>query len=166
MLQAGEDPRFIARRIVISAAEDVGNADPMALVLAESAAAATDRVGMPECQLPLAQAAIYLACAEKSRASAVAVSSAMEDVRSKRTIPVPRPLRAAIPHGNTPAFDTTGGSGSGAAEGDPRRGGAEQTYFGVEKLYYTPTDHGAESLIRKRLSRRRATEGGVGPRET
>src|SRR5690606_19212756 len=93
MLEAGEDPRFVARRIAICAAEDVGNADPMALVLANAAVQTTLFVGMPECQLPLAQAAIYIACAPKSNASALAIWGAMKDVREGRTVPVPKHLR-------------------------------------------------------------------------
>ena len=93
MLEAGEDPRFLARRIAICAAEDVGNADPMALVLAHAAAQVTKFVGLPECQLPLAQAAIYIACAPKSNASAIAIWNAASDVKNNRTIPVPRHLR-------------------------------------------------------------------------
>ena len=88
MLEAGEDPRFIARRIVISAAEDIGNADPQGLMIAQAAADATQMIGMPECQLPLAQAAIYLACAPKSNAAARAIWAAAEDVRNAQTIPV------------------------------------------------------------------------------
>ena len=93
MLEAGEDPRFIARRVAICAAEDVGNADPNALVLANAALQVTLFVGLPECQLPLAQAAIYIACAPKSNASAMAVWQAGEDVRRQRSRPVPRSLR-------------------------------------------------------------------------
>ncbi|GAF92998.1 unnamed protein product, partial [marine sediment metagenome] len=78
MLEAGEDPRFIARRIVISAAEDIGNADPRALVVAQAAADATLMVGMPECRLPLAQAATYLSCVPKSNAAAKAIWAAAE----------------------------------------------------------------------------------------
>src|SRR5205085_8737531 len=93
MLEAGEDPRFIARRVTICAAEDVGNADPMALVVANAAAQVTLLVGMPECQLPLRQAVIYVATAAKSNASAMAIWTASQDVREGRTVPVPRHLR-------------------------------------------------------------------------
>ena len=151
MLEAGEDPRFVARRIVIAAAEDIGNADPQALVLAEAAASATQRVGMPECQLPLAQAAIYLACAPKSNASAKAIWSAAEDVRDGRTLPVPRHLRS------------TGYAGAerlGSGEGyryphDAPDAIVAQEYLGVDKVYYCPTDRGAEGLIRTRLEEAR-----------
>ena len=93
MLQAGEDPRFIARRIAILASEDIGNADPQALVIAAAAYNMVERVGMPEAQLTLGQAAIYMACAPKSNASAKAIWAAMTDAKEGRTIPVPRHLR-------------------------------------------------------------------------
>src|SRR5204862_3154282 len=93
MLEAGEDPRFIARRIIICASEDVGNADPQALVVAAAALQATEFVGLPECQLPLAQAVTYVATAPKSNAATMAISKAREDVRSGRTLPVPEHLR-------------------------------------------------------------------------
>ena len=93
MLEAGEDPRFLARRIVIAAAEDVGNADPMALVLANSAAQATELVGLPECRIPLVQAVTYIAMAPKSNAAIIAIDGAITDVRSRRVLPVPVHLR-------------------------------------------------------------------------
>jgi putative ATPase len=106
MLAGGEDPRFVARRIAILASEDIGNADPQALLVAAAAWAITERVGMPECQLALAQATIYMAQAPKSNASAQAIWSAMKSVREARTVAVPRALRdahypgaAALGHG-------------------------------------------------------------------
>ncbi|MFW6061110.1 MAG: replication-associated recombination protein A, partial [Phycisphaeraceae bacterium] len=93
MLHAGEDPLFIARRIAILASEDIGNADPRALQIAAAAYTVTERIGMPECQLTLAEAAIYMATAPKSNASAMAIWSAMKDVKEGRTIPVPKHLR-------------------------------------------------------------------------
>jgi putative ATPase len=156
MLEGGEDPRFVARRIVISAAEDIGNADPRGLVLAQAAAAATDFVGMPECQLPLAQAAIYLACAPKSNASARAIWAASDDVRHGRTLPVPKHLRS------------TGYAGAkrlGSGEGyryphDAKSGIVPQDYLGVERVYYTPTERGTEAALRRYLDevRRKADE--------
>ena len=95
MLEAGEDPRFIARRIVILASEDVGNADPQALVVAAAALQSVEFIGLPECQLPLAQAVTYLACAPKSNAAYMAVVAAREDVRAGRTLAVPKHLRDA-----------------------------------------------------------------------
>ncbi len=95
MLEGGEDPRFIARRIVIAASEDIGNAQPQALVVAQAAADATAMIGMPECQLSLAQAVTYLSCCPKSNASAQAIWSACRDVREGQTIPVPVSLRSS-----------------------------------------------------------------------
>ena len=99
MLEAGEDPRFIARRIVICASEDVGNADPQALVVAAAALQAVEFVGLPECQLALAQAVTYMATAPKSNAATLAIGKAREDVRAGRTLAVPQHLRDAHYHG-------------------------------------------------------------------
>ena len=147
MLEAGEDPRFVARRIVIAASEDIGNADPMGLVLAQAAADATQMVGMPECQIPLAQAAIYLACAPKSNASMMAIWQATEDVKSGRTLPVPKHLRSGGYKGAARL-----GSGEGYQYPHDAEGGIlAQDYLGVDKQYYHPTDRGAEKEIRRRL---------------
>lgn len=147
MLEGGEDPRFVARRLVIAAAEDIGNADPQGLVVAQAAADATAFVGLPECQLPLAQAAIYLACAPKSNASAVAIWSARDDVRQARTVPVPRSLRDAHYPGSKVL-----GSGEGYAYPHDHAGGivADQ-YMGVDKEYYEPTSRGYEARLAKYL---------------
>jgi putative ATPase len=149
MLEAGEDPRFVARRLVIAAAEDIGNAAPFGLVLAQAAADATNLVGLPECQLPLAQAAVYLACSPKSNASALAVWSAGRDVREGRTVPVPRHLRDS---------HYAGAARIGAGEGykyphDYPGGMVAQDYLGVDKQYYVPTDHGQESRLREYVER-------------
>src|SRR5207249_2738503 len=95
MLLAGEDPRFIARRLVILASEDIGNADPMGLVLANAAAQTVMFIGMPEAQLTLAQATTYLATAPKSNASMLALSRALDDIRERGAAPVPMHLRDA-----------------------------------------------------------------------
>src|SRR5450631_2298496 len=95
MIHAGEDPRFIARRIMICAAEDVGLADPMALVLANACLSASEFVGWPEARIPLAEATIYIATANKSNSTIVAIDAALEDVRSGRTLAVPEHLRDA-----------------------------------------------------------------------
>ena len=147
MLTAGEDPRFIARRIAILASEDIGNADPNALVVASAAWQVTERVGMPECQLTLAQAAIYMATAPKSNASAMAVWRAVDDVREQRTVPVPKHLRDGHYKGATRL---------GHADGyryahDSDKGYVEQEYLGVDKRYYEPTDRGHERWIRTYL---------------
>src|SRR5258705_4675899 len=93
MLEAGEDPRFVARRIAILASEDIGNADPMAIVVAAAAFDIVEKIGMPEAQLTLAHAAIYMATAPKSNAAAMAIWEAMADVREGRTLPVPKHLK-------------------------------------------------------------------------
>ncbi|MCP4508725.1 MAG: replication-associated recombination protein A, partial [Fuerstiella sp.] len=93
MLEAGEDPRFIARRLVISASEDVGNADPQGLLIATAAFQATETIGMPECRINLAQATTYLACAPKSNAAYKAIDAALQDVRTNSVLPVPMHLR-------------------------------------------------------------------------
>ena len=143
MLEAGEDPRFLARRIAICAAEDVGNADPMALILAHAAAEVTMFVGLPECQLPLAQAAIYIACAPKSNASAMAIWNAASDVKNNRTIPVPRHLRDT----HYKSAERLGhGEGYQYAHDAPG-GMVDQDYLGVDKTYYVPTDRGHEKVM-------------------
>jgi putative ATPase len=145
MLEAGEDPRFIARRIAILASEDIGNADPAAIQVAAAAWEITERIGVPECQLPLAQAAIYMACAPKSNASARAIWDAVRDVREGRTIPVPEPLRGAHhPGAKSP--------GHGAGYVSPHEGGHRGTdAIDLGRSYYRPTDQGFEDLLRRRL---------------
>ena len=156
MLEAGEDPRFIARRIVICAAEDVGNADPAALMVATSALAAAEFVGLPECQIPLAQAVTYIACAPKSNAAYRAIAKAREDVREKRTVPVPKHLRDAHYRGAKRL-----GHGEGYKYAHSYEGGvAPQEYLGVDATYYEPTDRGHEAKLKKRLEEfRRLREG-------
>jgi putative ATPase len=145
MLVAGEDPRFVARRIAILASEDIGNADPRAIQVAAAAYQITERIGMPECQLTLAQAAIYMACAPKSNASAKAIWAASADVKNNRTLPVPRHLRNA-PH---PGMKEQLGYSEGYQYSHSHEGGIspDQDYLGVEKEYYTPTDRGYEKHI-------------------
>ncbi|MCD4699365.1 MAG: replication-associated recombination protein A [Phycisphaerae bacterium] len=145
MIVAGEDPRFIARRIAILASEDIGNADPRAISVAAAAFEITERIGLPECQLTLAQAAIYMACAPKSNASAMAIWSAMSDVKENRTIPVPYHLRNA-PH---PKMKELYGHSAGYQYSHKYKGGIspDQDYLGVDKNYYTPTDRGYEKHI-------------------
>ncbi len=151
MLEAGEDPRFIARRIAILASEDIGNADPNAINIAASAWIITERVGMPECQLTLSQAAIYMATAPKSNASAMAIWSAADEVRSGRTIPVPKHLRDAhyfaakkLGHGEEYVYPH-----------DSADGYTPQEYLGVDRTYYSPTNRGFEKEIGERLERLR-----------
>src|SRR5882724_558565 len=136
MIHAGEDPRFIARRIVICAAEDVGLADPMALVLASAANEAAEFVGWPEAQIPLAEATIYIATANKSNTSIVAIDAALEDVKSGRTLAVPEHLRDAHYKG---AKQLGHGVGYQYAH-DGKDHFVAQDYLGAAKRYYEPTD--------------------------
>lgn len=147
MLEAGEDIRFIARRLVILASEDVGNADPAALPLAMATAQACEYVGMPECRLNLAQTAIYLACAPKSNSVIAAIDAAIADVRQDRTVPVPVRLRDAHYAG---ARRLGHGKGYLYAHDDPD-GVAAQDHLGVEKEYYRPTERGFEQELSRRL---------------
>ena len=157
MLEAGEDPRFIARRIAICAAEDIGNAAPNALVLASAAYQITERIGMPECQLVLAQAAIYLACSPKSNASAMAIWGAMDDVEHSRTVPVPRHLRDTHYAGAKRL-----GHGQGYKYAHDHPGGiVEQDYLGVDKVYYEPSERGHESKLTAYLAKFRELRRGA-----
>jgi putative ATPase len=148
MLEAGEDPRFLARRIVIAAAEDVGNADPMALVVANSAAQATELVGLPECRIPLAQAVTYIAMAPKSNAAIKAIDAAITDVRSRRVLPVPVHLR----DGNYPGAKRLGHGEGYQYSHNAADGWVDQDYLGVDRRYYEPVDRGFESELRRRLN--------------
>jgi putative ATPase len=145
MLVAGEDPRFIARRIAILASEDIGNADPRAICVAAAAFDIVEKIGMPEAQLTLAQAAVYMACAPKSNASAMAIWSATDDVKENRTLPVPKHLRNA-PH---PGMAEQFGYSKGYQYSHDYQGGVspDQSYLGVDKTYYTPSDRGYEKHI-------------------
>jgi len=149
MLTAGEDPMFIARRIAICAAEDVGNADPMALVVAGSAVQVSQFIGMPEAQIPLAQAAIYVACAPKSNASCTAISKAMEDVREKKILRVPGHLKDS-------SYPGAGKLGRGRGYKYPHDYGehfVEQVYAdGVSGRYYKPDGQGYEQEIIERIN--------------
>jgi len=144
MLYAGEDPRFIARRLIILASEDIGNADPRAITLAVSCMQAVEFIGMPEARITLAQATTYLACAPKSNAAYAAVNSALDDVENGRTLPVPKHLQ----------------SGPKPEKGDVKYKYAhagkdhfvDQEYVPTDKIYYTPTDQGYEETIRKRIA--------------
>jgi putative ATPase len=125
----------------------VGNADPMALVVANSAAQATEMVGMPECRIILSQAVIYVALAPKSNASYKAIDAALTDVRERRVLPVPTHLRDASYRG---AKRLGHGQGYQYAHDGPE-GWVDQDYLGVDREYYQPTDRGLEAELRRRL---------------
>ena len=148
MLAGGEDVRFLARRLVILASEDVGNADPSALPLAVAAAQACEMVGLPECQLNLAQTVIYLSCAPKSNSATTAIYTAQEDIKNNSILPVPRHLRDA----NYSGAQQLGHVGYQYAH-DVKDAIAEQDYLGVEREYYHPVDRGAEKEIAERLEK-------------
>jgi putative ATPase len=133
MLYAGEDPRFIARRIVICASEDVGEADPMALVIATSALRAVEFIGMPEARIPLAQATIYIANAPKSNACYRAIEAAMEDIGKEQTQEVPDRLKDAHYPGAKKL-----GHGKGYKYPHDYGGHVEQEYLPKKKKYYNP----------------------------
>jgi len=152
MIHAGEDPRFIARRIVIHAAEDVGLADPMALVLANAAFQAAEFIGWPEARIPLAEAALYIATAHKSNSTILAIDAALADVRSGRTLPVPEHLRDAH---YTGAKRLGHGEGYQYAHDFPEHF-VVQDHLGADKRYYEPTDQGVEQKIKERVSKWRA----------
>jgi putative ATPase len=161
MLAAGEDARFIARRMVIFASEDVGMADPMALVVATAAAHAVEYVGLPEAQLNLAQGVIHLATAPKSNAVITALGAAAADVRAGRGGGVPVHLRDAHYAG---ARGLGHGAGYRYPHDDPR--GVLTQQYAPEGLtgteYYRPTEHGAERSVADRLPRlRRIVRGGA-----
>lgn len=148
MLEAGEDPRFIARRIIICASEDVGNADPRALTLAVSALKAVEFVGMPEARIILAQAAIYISCAPKSNASYLAIEAAMAEVRNGKERSVPNHLKDA-------SLDSEKlGHGQGYKYPHDYEGHyIEQVYWTDPIELYKPTDEGFERKISERLFR-------------
>ena len=148
MLAGGEDTRFIARRIAVCAAEDVGNADPMATVLAAAAVQISEFVGLPEAQLPLAQAAIYVACAPKSNATASAVWRAMSDVKDEPARPVPPHLKDS----HYPAARKAGFGTDYKYPHDYEGGFVPQEYLpGPRKGYYAPKDLGYETNIKRYL---------------
>lgn len=162
MLEGGEDPRFVARRLVIFASEDVGNADPFGLVLANATWEAVEKVGMPECRINLSHCVCYLATALKSNASYVAIDAALADVRAGRTLPVPAHLRDANYRG---AKDQLG-HGVGYKYAHAHEGGwVDQEYIPADVEYYQPTDRGHEAKLKARLEelrkRKQKPEGGA-----
>ena len=169
MLEGGEDPNFIARRLAILASEDIGNADPRGIQVAAATWELVERIGMPEARITLSQCAIYLALAPKSNASYVAINEAMADVKEGRTIPVPVFLQSPnkAESENDPRFakgrqryEYTHDTGANTSIG----GVSEQSYLGVDKEYYRPTDRGLEQKLKERLDEvRRVKRGGRAP---
>lgn len=154
MLYAGEDPRFVARRICICAAEDVGNADPQALVVASAALQIAEFVGMPEARIALAQAVTYIACAPKSNAAYLAIDAALEDVKNGRIDEVPAHLKDAsyksakkLGHGQDYKYAH-----------DYENHFVDQEYFSIGKKYYDPTEIGFEKELKKRLNELRSKQ--------
>nr|WP_288828403.1 replication-associated recombination protein A [uncultured Clostridium sp.] len=151
MLYAGEDIKFIARRIMICASEDVGNADPQALVVAVAAAQAVERIGLPEAQIILSQAVTYVACAPKSNAACIAVFEAQDAVKNKKTMPIPVHLQDSHYKGSSKL-----GHGQGYLYAhDYENHYVKQQYLpdgldGTE--FYRPTENGYEKKIREHLS--------------
>lgn len=148
MIYAGEDPRFIARRIVICAAEDVGNADPLALVISNSAMQVAEFVGLPEARIPLAQAAVYVATAPKSNAAYLGIESALKDVKDNPTLEVPNHLKNAVYK-----QEKARGKGQGYKYAHNYAGGfVDQEYLASTKKYYEPKEIGFEKNIKARMN--------------
>jgi putative ATPase len=168
MLEAGEDPRFIARRLAIVASEDIGNADPRGIMMAAAAWHLVERIGMPEARITLAQCACYLALAPKSNASYLAIDAAMADVREGRTVPVPMHIK----DGNVRKAGEMSAHGKGGSaqqykyahtDGvpDPYLGMiGTQDYLGVEEKYYDPAGVGMEKMLKEALERARGVRKG------
>ena len=160
MIEAGEDPRFIARRLVVLASEDIGNADPSALPLAVAAFATTQQIGLPECAINLAHATTYLAAAPKSNASYLALKRAQDDVRSRPFPGIPKPLRDSHYKGAKAL-----GHGAGYQYPHDHAGGfVRQEYLPPDfpppgAPYYVPTENGVEAKIKARLERLWQDEG-------
>jgi putative ATPase len=156
MVEAGEDPRFIARRLIILAAEDVGLADPSALTLAIAAAEAVAKIGMPEGRIPLAEVTIYLALAPKSNSAYLAINQAIEDVRAGKGGQIPLALRSS----NYPGAVKTTGAGVGYRyPHDDKRSVLEQQYLEGkvgDSSYYQPKELGVEKELGERWARLRS----------
>ena len=156
MLEAGEDIRFIARRLVIAASEDVGLADSNALRVAMDAAKAAEMVGMPEARIPLAHATVYLATAPKSNSAYMGINAALQDVKSGRTLAVPEHLR-------TPTRKKLASAGGAEQESleykyahDYPDHFVPQAYLPEGRVYYTPTNNGLEQRIKERMDYRKS----------
>ncbi len=152
MLEGGEDPKFIARRMIILASEDIGNAHPQALVIATAAFTAVDYIGMPEAQIILAQAATYLASVPKSNAAYLAINQAMQEVKESSPEPVPLHLRNAP----TAIMKKEGYASDYKYPHDYTEHFVEENYLPTgkqDKIYYQPTEQGYEKMIKERLER-------------
>lgn len=147
MIYAGEDPRFIARRLIILASEDIGNADPRGLTLAAAALQAIEFIGLPEARITLAQVTAYLATAPKSNAAIVAIDKALADVKAGRVLEVPRPLRDA----HYPGAEKLGHKGYQYAHDFPGHF-VDQDYAPTTTRYYEPSDQGYETTIAARMA--------------
>ncbi|MDF1810099.1 MAG: replication-associated recombination protein A [Phycisphaerales bacterium] len=161
MLDAGEDPRFICRRLAILASEDIGNADPRAIMIAQAAWNLVERIGMPEARITISQCATYLACCPKSNAAYVAIDTALDDVRKNRVLPVPIYLRDS----NTSPQASDDGSGQRIRDIETEKYEYShatenqltgQDYLGVDKQYYEPKDVGSEKILKAYLEEARA----------
>jgi putative ATPase len=155
MIYAGEDPRFIARRIVICAAEDVGNADPLALVVANSAMQVAEFVGLPEARIPLAQAAVYVATAPKSNAAYAGINAAMQDIETEMTMPVPDHLKNKLAW----VKDEKRGKGYKYSH-NSKTGYIPQEYLASSKKYYEPKEIGYEKKVKARMDELKKQAGG------
>ena len=153
MLEGGEDVRFLCRRLIILASEDIGNADPAALPLAVACSQACEQIGLPECQLTLAQTVTYLACADKSNAATLAINAARRDIQEGRILPVPKHLKDGHYAGAKQLGHGEGYVYSHGAE----QGVAAQDYLGVDREYYHPLDRGHERPMAQRLQEIRQT---------
>ncbi len=166
MLEGGEDIRFLCRRLVILASEDVGNADPHALSLAVAAMQACEMIGLPEAQLTLSQTVAYLALAPKSNAATTAIGSARRDVRDKQIVPVPKMLRDS----HYPGAEKLGHGEGYVYAHNEADGIADVDYLGVDREYYHPVDRGHEAIMRDRLNsirkRLRPSQSTDAPEET
>jgi putative ATPase len=161
MLEGGEEPRFIVRRMMIFASEDVSNAQPTALVVATAAMQACEFVGLPEAQIILAHAATYLACCPKSNASYMGLMKAKKDVQEGRTLPVPDHLRGS----NYRGAERLGRGKDYKYAHDYEGHWVDQEYIPTSKIYYEPTDLGAEKQIKERLEKwRNARRAGESPK--
>ncbi|HLP85814.1 MAG TPA: replication-associated recombination protein A [Phycisphaerales bacterium] len=172
MLNAGEDPRFIARRLAILASEDIGNADPRAIMVASACFDIVERIGMPEARITLGQTVAYLALAPKSNASYVAIDEAMADAAEGRTIPVPMHIKDGNVRKATKMSVKDARAASGEnykyAHSDGTRDDALgmiglQDYLGVDKSYYRPVDSGYEKQLADALARAKAAREQGGP---